>query len=232
MTAGAFAFLVNAVLFVYLLLFSSLKAAIGVFILSCVVWKILFSSRNGSDRRVLVICLGDIGRSPRMTYHCLSLAVNHQVDYLSYRGAKPHSLLIQNPNVHLHQMSPLSWRLQRAFFLVYAPIKICYQLYQLFSITLFEIPRPEYILIQNPPAIPTLFVAHVVAVLRSSKLIIDWHNFGYTILGLSLGQSHLLVKISYWYEKVLGRGAWGNLCVSEAMRAHLQTKWQIPASVL
>lgn len=38
------------------------------------------------------------------------------------------------------------------------------------------------------PSIPTLFVAWLAARLRGAKFIIDWHNFGYTILSMSLGQ--------------------------------------------
>jgi len=54
-------------------------------------------------------------------------------------------------------------------------------------------------------SIPTLFVAWIAARIRSAKLIIDWHNFAYTILGMSLGKSHFLVRLSYCYEKFFGR---------------------------
>jgi len=33
---------------------------------------------------------------------------------------------------------------------------------------------------------------------NGSKLIIDWHNYGYTILALSLYRSHPMVKIAKW----------------------------------
>ncbi len=37
--------------------------------------------------RVQVIVLGDVGRSPRMQYHCLSLIQQHyNVDYIGYGG--------------------------------------------------------------------------------------------------------------------------------------------------
>jgi beta-1,4-mannosyltransferase len=32
------------------------------------------------------------------------------------------------------------------------------------------------------------------------KLVIDWHNFGYSILALSQGKNSHLVKIAYWYD--------------------------------
>ena len=39
------------------------------------------------EKRVCVVVLGDIGRSPRMQYHCISLA-NHgfHVDFVGYQG--------------------------------------------------------------------------------------------------------------------------------------------------
>lgn len=52
---------------------------------------------------------------------------------------------------------------------------------------------------QNPPSIPTLLLAQLVSFLRGSKLIIDWHNTGYSILALKLGPGHPLVKIARWY---------------------------------
>lgn len=35
--------------------------------------------------------------------------------------------------------------------------------------------------------------------LKGTKLIIDWHNFGYTILGLSVGGNSVAVKFAKWY---------------------------------
>ena len=39
------------------------------------------------DKRACIVVLGDIGRSPRMQYHCLSMA-NHgfTVDFIGYKG--------------------------------------------------------------------------------------------------------------------------------------------------
>lgn len=51
---------------------------------------------------------------------------------------------------------------------------------------------------QNPPGLPGIAVAWLVCVLRGSRLIIDWHNYGYTIMALSHGRGHLLVQIAKW----------------------------------
>ena len=46
-------------------------------------------------------------------------------------------------------------------------------------------------------------VCWIVCLLRGSKLVIDWHNYGYTILGLTLGEQHILVQFSKWYIYVV-----------------------------
>lgn len=53
-----------------------------------------------------VVVLGDIGRSPRMQYHSISLAkAGYFVDVVGYNGSAPHSELLFSPNVNLHYIS-------------------------------------------------------------------------------------------------------------------------------
>ncbi|PVD39192.1 hypothetical protein C0Q70_01820 [Pomacea canaliculata] len=87
-------------------------------------------------------------------------------------------------------------------------------------------------MLQNPPTIPTFVVAWFVSVVRSSQLVIDWHNYGYTILALKLGFRHPLVSISKWVEKIFGRFAVANICVTNAMRQDLIRNWQISATTV
>lgn len=56
---------------------------------------------------------------------------------------------------------------------------------------------------QNPPGLPGIAVAWLVCTLRGSRLIIDWHNYGYTIMALSHGQEHLLVQMAKGWVLVL-----------------------------
>ena len=85
---------------------------------------------------------------------------------------------------------------------------------------------------QNPPSIPTLAVASLVCFLRNTRLVIDWHNFGYSILALKLGNSHPLVKLSSWYERTLCRYATAHLCVTKAMARVLQREFSIKSPIL
>lgn len=68
--------------------------------------------------------------------------------------------------------------------------------------------------------------------LRQTRLIIDWHNFGYSILALKLGDTHPLVKLSTWYEKIFGWSASAHLCVTDAMGRVLKKDFQLEAPIL
>lgn len=51
---------------------------------------------------------------------------------------------------------------------------------------------------QNPPGLPGMAVAWLVCVLRGSRFVVDWHNYGFTIMALSLGAAHPLVRLAKW----------------------------------
>lgn len=85
---------------------------------------------------------------------------------------------------------------------------------------------------QNPPSIPTLLVAGVVCFCRNTQLVVDWHNFGYSILGLKLGPRHPLVKISEMYEKIFAKFATEHFAVTNAMAKALKGSFGVNASPL
>jgi len=80
--------------------------------------------------------------------------------------------------------------------------------------------------------VPTLLVALVVARLRSARFVIDWHNYGYTMIALRLGQRSPLVLLHEWLERTCGGKADHHLCVSAAMRAQLTQRWGFADPVL
>lgn len=51
---------------------------------------------------------------------------------------------------------------------------------------------------QNPPGLPSIAVTWFVCLLRGSRFIIDWHNYGYTIMALSHGPAHPTVRLAKW----------------------------------
>lgn len=182
-------------------------------------------------QRVAIVVLGDIGRSPRMQYHALSLAkAGFDVDLVGYPGSRPLEKILSNSNIrlcHIKTLPGLSSEAPRAAFYLYAPIKILWLVLALFWVLLFSIDTLNYILVQNPPAIPTLMVVKVCAWMRGAKLIIDWHNYGYTILGLKLGSEHLLVSMARKFEMSFGRSAYAHLCVTSAMASNLRNTWKV-----
>ncbi|EMS57946.1 Chitobiosyldiphosphodolichol beta-mannosyltransferase [Triticum urartu] len=176
----------------------------------------------GRRKRAAVVVLGDIGRSPRMQYHSLSLA-----SQLTSR------LYLQKP-VQLSGVSKISGALALL-------LKAAIQFIMLIWFLCFKIPRLDVFIVQNymksmsdhchcqqnPPSVPTLAAVKLVSWLRGAKFIVDWHNFGYTLLGLSHGRSHVIVKIYFWFEKHFGRMTDGAFCVTKAMQHELSQNWGI-----
>ncbi|NWI98341.1 ALG1 mannosyltransferase, partial [Crypturellus undulatus] len=180
---------------------------------------------------VCVAVLGDVGRSPRMQYHALSLARRgHRVNLLGFLQTKPHGDLLEHPNIRIVALSELRALRVGPKIFQYV-VKVIAQVVQLLYVML-RIDRPSYILLQNPPGLPSIAVAWVVCLVRRSKLIIDWHNYGYTIMSLIHGRNHLLVQIAKWYEKFFGRLSDYNLCVTNAMKEDLWEKCNIKAITL
>ncbi|XP_028052800.1 UDP-glycosyltransferase TURAN-like isoform X2 [Camellia sinensis] len=90
-----------------------------------------------------------------------------------------------------------------------------------------KIPAPNVFIVQNPPSVPTLVAVKWASWLRRSAFIVDWHNFGYTLLALSLGRSSVFVAIYHWFEKHFGKMANGSLCTTRAMQHELAQNWGI-----
>ncbi|XP_042249361.1 chitobiosyldiphosphodolichol beta-mannosyltransferase-like [Thunnus maccoyii] len=80
---------------------------------------------------------------------------------------------------------------------------------------------------QNPPGLPGIAVSWLVCVLHGSRFVIDGHNYGYTIMSLSHGSTHPVVRLAKWYEHFFGPLASHNLCVTNAMKDDLQKNWGI-----
>ena len=200
----------------------------------------LLSARDGKPladpRRFQVLVLGDIGRSPRMQYHTLSLATHGAyVDLIGYRESALHPSILTSSNVRVQPLSPAPDFLKtdnRSFFLIYGPLKVLFQTWTLLWVLGFKTRHCGYILVQNPPSIPTLIVAHFVCLVRHSRLIIDWHNFGYSVLALKLGHSNQLVRMSKAYERVMSWNAYGHFCVTDVMAKQLVQGYGLTTPVI
>ncbi|OWK55868.1 Chitobiosyldiphosphodolichol beta-mannosyltransferase [Lonchura striata] len=166
-----------------------------------------------------------------MQYHALALARHgRQVALLGYLQTRPHRDVLRSENIRLVPVAELSGLRVGPKLFQYV-LKVLVQSVQLLY-TLLRIEQPSYILLQNPPGLPSIAAAWVAGLWWGSKLIIDWHNYGYTIMSLSHGRSHPLVLIAEWYEKLFGRLSDYNLCVTDAMRKDLWVNFKIKAVTL
>lgn len=104
---------------------------------------------------VCIVVLGDIGRSPRMQYHALSLGEKgHKVDMVGYGETSPMQPLKQSPSIYYHYLCPVPHLPIRL--LNYA-FKTIFQALNLLFV-LCSIRTPQVLMVQNPPAVPSLVV--------------------------------------------------------------------------
>jgi beta-1,4-mannosyltransferase len=176
--------------------------------------------------RVAVVVLGPLERSPRMVNHARSLARRgYDVSLIGYPAHPPDlpsevRVCLLNPGLGSSKLP----------YLVAATLRMIVLLVRLISRLIQE--KPRWILVQNPPTFPTLLAAWFCARLHRGRLIVDWHNYGYTMLSLRLGHNHPMVQIHNWYEGNAAHLADAHLCVSTAMRDDLARRWDVAATVL
>ncbi|MGQ0734282.1 MAG: glycosyltransferase [Acidobacteriota bacterium] len=185
--------------------------------------------------RTAVVVVGDLGRSPRMQYHALALAVNAgEVDLVGLEGAAVHPAVAAQPGVRVHRLRErFSVRLEsgRLGFVAWSLVRALAHAARL-AWTLMRLPRPDLILVQTPPAAPTLGVAWAVARLRGARFVIDWHNLAHTVLAGQLGDRHRAVRALFRSQRRWGRRADGHLTVSQALAEWLHREWGLAADVI
>ncbi|KAF5355663.1 hypothetical protein D9756_003970 [Leucocoprinus leucothites] len=201
-------------------------------VLGLLTWKALsfFRPRNQHTlRSVAILVLGDIGRSPRMMYHAQSFAENDfETDLIGCGGSRPIPALERLPKLRLRYLPEPPAIIRGLPFVLAGPLKVLHQISAILIVLVFLIRvPPEFILVQNPPSIPTLLIVQFVGKIRGCKVIIDWHNLGYSILALKIGVNHPLVRIAKWFERTFGRCAYAHLFVTKAMKDHLVKEWDL-----
>lgn len=181
-------------------------------------------------RTAIVVVLGDVARSPRMCYHITSLVQHGWSVYVAGYFDTPLPLSLQVERVHpVPLWNPLKafQRLPRALFVLVALVKVPLQSISLWLALVARTPKPALVLVQTPPAIPTLLIVQCACALTRSALMIDWHNLAYSLLALRLGPQSPLVCVSKMLERVFGRSAYAHLFVTHAMQRHLALAWHL-----
>jgi beta-1,4-mannosyltransferase len=186
--------------------------------------------------RTAVIVIGDLGRSPRMQYHAASLAAaGSEVDLIGLEGAAVMPAVASNPRIHVHRMSDRAF-VNRAKggirrFVFSSAARGLGQAMRLFHI-LMRIPKPDLILVQNPPAFPALSVVWLASRLRGARFVIDWHNLSHTIAAVRLGERHRAVKAIARSERRWAKRASAHLAVSQALAQWLAREYKVKAAVV
>jgi len=181
--------------------------------------------------RAVVVALGDLGRSARMRYHAHALAAHGvDVDLVGLEGTPLPRATTDEPRITVHRISPPGLRARRGLTAsTYAvaglldAARVSFRLWR----TLTKLRRPNLVLVQNPPAFPTLGVTWFSLHHRDVRFVVDWHNLGYTLLQLRLGQWNPAVRLARWLERHDARRVDANLAVSRGLAAFLETKFGV-----
>jgi beta-1,4-mannosyltransferase len=170
-----------------------------------------------------------------MQYHAaVRAARGEDIDLVGLSGALVSRALAEHPRVTVHTLPDSAQGRdggRRGWFVWQSAVRAAGQAWRLLGL-LRRLPRPDVILVQTPPAIPTLPVAWLVARLRGARLIVDWHNLGHSVLAVKLGPDHRAVASLTRMERRWGRRADGHLAVSRALAEWLSREWGLSATVL
>ena len=185
-----------------------------------------------------ILVLGDLNRSPRMLNHSKAISeVMNEIDEVSligFKGSDLRSDIANDNKIRVYyipeKINNYLKKLPRIFFLISAIIRIILQVFYLFYI-LLTIPHFKFLILQNPPGIPAIYICSIVCFIRRSIFVLDWHNYGYTILECN-GRNKLICLAAKMYEFIYGHSAHINFCVSNAMKKHLYEIFRINALTL
>lgn len=160
-----------------------------------------------------------------MQYHALSLAdCGHNVILIGYLESQPLPEIQENPLITITKLHPFN--VDKYPKLLQYVLKAVWQTVSLL-LTLFVTGNCSYVLCQNPPAIPTLPVCRFYCLITRTQFVIDWHNYAWSIMALSLRENHPLLRLSRYIERSFGQSSDSNLCVSYAMKQDLMENWNI-----
>lgn len=190
-----------------------------------------------SDRKhVVVIVMGDLGRSPRMNYHALSLLEHgHRVTLIGYEGEdimpqlKLHGTLLDVIRFTPYQPPAFLRKIK-----LFLPIYYFFRAMGLFNGLCRALRNIEMqsdcLLVQNPPSVPLLMVTYLYCNIHERVtsirpgLVIDWHNLGFSMFE---GKPSIISRLAAEYERMMAPLADGNLTVTKAMSKFLTENFDV-----
>jgi beta-1,4-mannosyltransferase len=174
--------------------------------------------------------LGDLGRSPRMLYPCAPrwrTASRTSTSSATSRRRSKTSAITSACTRSARRPGSVA-RSSRSGCVA----RVVRQTIELVRTLLVRLDRFDVLLVQNPPALPTLLVGVVAARVRGARLIVDWHNFGWAMLRAEDRPGSRRDPLARRAEQALARRADAHLCVSRAMQRELATRWGVPGAVV
>lgn len=175
--------------------------------------------------RITVVVLGDVGRSPRMQYHSLSLCQLGAVRLVGLRGeacipeVEASCQICALEDVGLFRGLPYA---------LGAPLRALALSLKLLGALLSE--ETDLFLVQNPPAVPTLVVVCAAAWVRGAAVVVDWHNLGFKMFPR---ETSAFARLTKRVERVVGsRFADLNLTVTAALKQWLQREFALQPSTV
>ncbi len=166
-----------------------------------------------------------------MRYHAHALAANGvDVDLVGLEGTPLPREITDEPRITVHRIATPRLKIRGeltgstyAAAGLFDAMRISFRLWR----TLRTLRRPDLVLVQNPPAFPTLAVSWFSLKRRGVRFVIDWHNLGYTLLQLRLGQWNPMVRLARWFERRDARRVDANLTVSRGLAAFLESRFGV-----
>jgi len=180
--------------------------------------------------RAVVLVLADLGKSARMQYHARALSSSGvDVDLVGYAGTALPKAILDDPRITVHRVKPSVVRYDQTNGVTYAIAAVFDTLYVSLRLwmRLRKLASPDLVLLQNPPAFPTLAVSWFSLRRKNVRFVVDWHNLGYTVLRQRLGRWNPAVRLARWYERRDARRVDANICVSRGMAAWLESRFDI-----
>ncbi|OWB82714.1 hypothetical protein B5S33_g1342 [[Candida] boidinii] len=194
-----------------------------------------------SNKEIIIIVLGDLGHSPRMLNHVSSfLKLGYRVKLCGYLESDIEFNLFngedEDGNKYRSNLSISEIKVIKNDFklpyIIFGILKILIQIFELIKLLVGLITEEtRYILIQNPPSIPLLFIICLLKYIKYPflNLIIDWHNLNFTILNLRFkNEDHIVIRFLKNYEKYLSfKFSDLNLTVSSKLKEFLINEFKI-----
>jgi len=166
-----------------------------------------------------------------MQYHARALASNGvEVDLVGLEGTPLSKRITDDPRITIHRIKNTRLRIRRSLYgssYAVAGLFDAVRLGLRLRRTLRRLPRPDLVLVQNPPAFPTFAVTWWSLRRRGVRFFIDWHNLGYTLLRLRLGHWHPAIRLARWLERRDARRVEANICVSRGLAAFLESRFGV-----